>query len=182
MSTDNFYRQVEALDENCPPVEKWQPALSGDMDCVIQRDGSWLIDGNPLENTRLLRLFSKVLKYEDGEYFLVSPVEKWRIQVEDLPFTVVEMDLEDAGKDTQALCLRTNVGDTFTVDREHAIETRPLSTADGTVPVAVVHVRNGLFARFNRSCHLALAEFLLENGDNDEYILQSSGARFILQF
>ena len=69
-----------------PPVEAWNPSLSGDMDLRIAKDGTWWHQGAPIQRLALVRLFSTILRHdEDGEYYLLTPVEKWRIQVDDAP-------------------------------------------------------------------------------------------------
>lgn len=75
-----------------PPVEHWDPPLSGDIDIRIARDGTWYHEGAAIERPALVRLFAGLLKREGDEYFLVTPVEKWRIQVEDAPFVLVVLE------------------------------------------------------------------------------------------
>ncbi len=94
-----------------PPVEKWNPDFCGDLDMVIKRDGTWFYMGTPIGRAPLVRLFSTVLrKDEDGKTYLVTPVEKVGITVEDAPFVVVEMNATGEG-DERVLTFRTNVGD-----------------------------------------------------------------------
>ena len=71
-----------------PPVEQWNPELSGDIDIVIRADGSWWHEGRAFERQDLVRLFASILRHESPDYFVLTPVEKWRIQVEDRPFVV----------------------------------------------------------------------------------------------
>ncbi|WP_251358616.1 DUF1285 domain-containing protein [Kangiella sp. TOML190] len=86
-------KQLEAADgKSLPPVEKWSPDFCGDMDLVIKRDGHWYYQGTPIGRKRLVKLFSTVLKKEGDDYFLVTPVEKLGIKVEDAPFLVVRME------------------------------------------------------------------------------------------
>ena len=94
-----------------PPVEKWNPPLCGDIDMEIRADGTWFYLGTPIGRAPLVRLFSTVLrKDEDGQTYLVTPVEKLAIRVADAPFLAVEM--QTSGQDGQAiLSFRTNVGD-----------------------------------------------------------------------
>ncbi|WP_322853379.1 DUF1285 domain-containing protein [Marinobacter sp. X15-166B] len=79
-------QQVSSGGKSLPPVDTWTPELSGDIDIRITRDGQWLYRGVPLKREAITRLFATILRREeDGEYYLVTPVEKWRIQVEDAP-------------------------------------------------------------------------------------------------
>src|SRR5690606_29155449 len=82
---DSISAQVSAQDapKGLPPVDKWNPPLSGDLDMQIRRDGSWWYQGTPIERPALVRLFASILKREGDDYFLVTPVEKWRIRVDD---------------------------------------------------------------------------------------------------
>ncbi len=74
-----------------PGFDQWNPPLSGDMDLVIKSNGVWLHEGDPIRREPLVRLFSTILRREnDGSYYLVTPVEKWRIKVEKAPFLVVD--------------------------------------------------------------------------------------------
>ena len=105
-----------------PPVEKWNPDFCGDLDMEIKRDGTWFYMGTPIGRKPLVRLFSTVLrKDEDGKTYLVTPVEKVGIRVEDAPFVAVEMDVAQAGKEGQLLTFRTNVGDVVEAGPDHPI-------------------------------------------------------------
>jgi hypothetical protein len=178
----NFYQQIEAVSDSHPPVDLWDPSLSGEMDCLIKRDGSWWIDGSKLENNRLLRLFSTVLKREENNYYLVTPVEKWQIQVEDLPFVVVELNVTSTGAKEQNIKVRTNVGDNITVDRDHPVDTSPINGLVDKQLIPYVQIRSGLMARFNRSTYLEIAELLQALPGTNQYLLQSANAEFILSF
>jgi len=94
-----------------PPVEMWNPDFCGDLDMEIKRGGTWFYMGTPIGRAPLVRLFSTVLrKDEDGKTYLVTPVEKVGIKVEDAPFVAVEMNADDVDGE-QVLTFRTNVGD-----------------------------------------------------------------------
>ncbi|MBW8880206.1 MAG: DUF1285 domain-containing protein [Asticcacaulis sp.] len=124
------------------PVELWDPPVCGEMDLRIARDGTWYHEGTPIRRPALVRLFSRVLRKDDERYYLVTPVEKLGIQVEDVPFQAVEMAVDDG-----RLVFRTDVGDVVTADRDHPF--RFVSTADEFIPY--VRVRGGLEARLTRS-------------------------------
>jgi hypothetical protein len=94
-----------------PPVDKWNPDFCGDLDMEIKADGTWFYMGTPIGRQPLVRLFSTVLRKDaDGRTYLVTPVEKVGIRVEDAPFLAVELDVAGEG-DAQVMTLRTNVGD-----------------------------------------------------------------------
>ncbi|HEX2255572.1 MAG TPA: DUF1285 domain-containing protein, partial [Afifellaceae bacterium] len=93
------------------PVESWNPPHCGRIDMRIGADGTWFYRGSPIGREALVRLFASVLRREpDGEYVLVTPVEKLGIAVDDAPFVAVEMAGEGEGAN-QSLTFRTDVGD-----------------------------------------------------------------------
>jgi hypothetical protein len=104
-----------------PPVDKWNPPFCGDLDMEIRADGTWFYMGTPIGRQPLVRLFSTVLrKDEDGRTYLVTPVEKVGIRVEDAPFLAVEMNVSERDGE-QMLTFRTNVGDVVEAGSEHAL-------------------------------------------------------------
>src|ERR1700686_5463788 len=97
-----------------PPVHLWNPPFCGDLDMRIAGDGTWFYMGTPIGRPALVRLFSTILKREDGKHFLVTPVEKVGIRVDDAPFVAVEMRKEVDSQDPSQgplLRFRTNVDD-----------------------------------------------------------------------
>src|SRR5262245_18241855 len=100
----------QAAGKGPPPVHLWNPPLCGDHDMRIATDGTWFYLKTPIGRPALVKLFASVLKREDDRYFLVTPVEKCGIQVDDAPFLAVEMKIEDGPKG-RILNFRTNVDD-----------------------------------------------------------------------
>ncbi len=151
----NLTNQLPA-ERPLPPVERWNPPLSGEMNLRIARDGVWHHEGAPIQREALVRLFASILRHdEDGHYYLVTPVEKWRIQVDDAPFLAVRLDATGAGRD-QILTFTTNVGDTIIAGLDH-----PLSVeyrAPNGEPSPYLHVRGRLRALLTRAVFLELAE------------------------
>lgn len=98
-------------EKGLPPVDKWNPDFCGDLDMEIKADGTWFYLGTPIGRQPLVRLFSTVLrKDEDGKTYLVTPVEKVGIRVEDAHFLAVELNVASAAG-AQIMTFRTNVGD-----------------------------------------------------------------------
>jgi uncharacterized protein len=98
-------------EKGLPPVDKWNPDFCGDLDMEIKADGTWFYLGTPIGRQPLVRLFSTVLrKDEDGKTYLVTPVEKIGIRVEDAHFLAVELNVTSVAA-TQVITFRTNVGD-----------------------------------------------------------------------
>lgn len=147
----DLMRYAAALEDvggkGLPPVEKWNPEFSGDIDLVIERDGTWVHEGKPITRARLVRLFSTVLKREGDEYFLVTPVEKVRIKVEDVPFIAPIMRREGEGEE-QRLIFKTNLGDEAVAGPDHRLEFRKDEDGEGA---PYLHIRVGLEARIARS-------------------------------
>src|SRR5215471_7171481 len=117
-----------ATAKRLPPVHLWNPPFCGELDMRIAGDGTWFYLGTPIGRPALVRLFSTILKREDGKYFLVTPVEKVGIRVDDAPFLAVEMQkMSDEGG--ALLRFRTNVEDWVACDAAHRL--RFEAAADG---------------------------------------------------
>src|SRR5260370_35352540 len=99
-----------AAGKGLPPVHLWNPPFCGDLDMRIAGDGTWFYMGTPIGRPALVRLFSTILKREDGKHFLVTPVEKVGIRVADAPFLAVELQCEQADRG-RLLPFATNVDD-----------------------------------------------------------------------
>jgi uncharacterized protein len=127
----------------------------GDFDMRIARDGTWFYRGSPIGRKPLVKLFSTVLRRENGEFWLVTPVERGRILVDDAPFVAVEVEAAGVGSDRR-LTFRTNVDDIVTVDAEHPIRVDH-DPASGE-PSPYVTVRDGLEARILRPVYYHLIE------------------------
>jgi uncharacterized protein len=131
-----------------PPVERWEPPFCGDIDMEIRADGTWFYMGTPIGRAPLVRLFSTVLrKDEDGKTYLVTPVEKVGIRVEDAHFIAVEMAAQDTDAG-QVLTFRTNVGDVAEAGGEHTL--RFVTDAENHGLKPYLHVRGRLEARLSR--------------------------------
>jgi hypothetical protein len=143
-----------------PPVERWNPAFCGDLDMRIAADGTWFYLGTPIGRPALVKLFSSVLKREGDDYFLVTPVEKVGIRVEDAPLQAVEMAVEGEG-DQRSIAFRTGTDDLVTVGPDNALRFERAAN-EGVKPY--VHVRRGLWARLTR----ALTYDLLALGEISE--------------
>ena len=170
---------VQLQGKRLPPLERWNPPLSGDIDIRIARGGSWWHEGAPIRRESLVRLFSTILRREDdGCYYLLTPVEKWRIQVDDVPFLAVFLEVHGEGE-TRSLVFRTNVGDFTTAGTEHVL--RVVYNAAGE-PSPYVHVRAGLWALISRSVFLELAELatVREIDGQQVYGVHSQGVFFSL--
>ena len=152
-----------------PPLEDWQPAKRGVVDIRIDRQGRWYHEGDLIKRQPLIDLFATILRKQGEEYFLVTPVEQMAIQVEDVPFLAIDMDVRGVGVDADLL-FTTNVGDYLLAGPEHEIAMR------GSTPYLAV--RDGLEARIQRSVFYRLVEAGVEQ--QDALGVYSQGACFSL--
>lgn len=138
-----------------PPVHLWNPPYCGEIDMRIATDGTWFYQKTPIGRIALVKLFASVLTTEDDRYFLVTPVEKVAITVEDAPFLAVEMEAAERGAG-QRLTFRTNVDDVVECGADHALRFEPETGTGGLKPY--LHVRRGLWAKVARPVFYDLVE------------------------
>jgi hypothetical protein len=138
-----------------PPVHTWNPPFCGDLDIRIARDGTWFYLGTPIGRPELVKLFASILRKDDDDYFLVTPVEKVGITVDDAPFVAVDFEAEGQGRD-QVLTFVTNVGDHAAAGPEHPI--RVERDAETGEPAPYVLVRERLEALIDRKSFYRLVE------------------------
>ena len=156
-----------------PPVHLWNPPFCGDLDMRIARDGTWFYLGTPIGRKPLVKLFSSILKREGDRYFLVTPVEKVGITVDDAPFAAVDFTAEGSGAD-QHLTFVTQVDDLVTAGPDNPIRVvRDPVTGE---PSPYVHVRRGLHALIDRKSFYRLVELGTEHGG--DFGVWSGGAFF----
>ena len=152
----------EAGTKGPPPVHLWNPPFCGDLDMRIAADGTWHYLKTPIGRPALVKLFASVLKREGERYYLVTPVEKCGIVVDDAPFLAVELRVEhgDAGMGAEAggqvLQFRTNVDDWVACGRGHALRFEPERGTGGLRPY--LHVRRDLWAKVTRALFFDLVE------------------------
>ena len=147
------------------PVHLWNPPFCGDIDIEIRRDGSWWHEGRPIRRKGMAELFASVLLFNEGEYFLVTPAEKVRILVEDCPFLMTTLRVENAGDaSTQTLYLRTSLGEEVAVGAEHPLLIGADSSGNAE-PHPTVNVRAGLLGLVSRSVFYQLAELVVNRAD-----------------
>ena len=147
--------RMAAKGKGLPPVDKWNPEFCGDLDMRIARDGTWFYLGTPIGRPELVRLFSTILKREGDDYFLVTPVEKVGITVDDAPFVAVDFDVENNGN-AQVLTFHTNLGDSATAGPDHPI--RVMRDPDSGEPSPYVLIRSNLEALIDRKSFYRLVD------------------------
>ena len=152
-SAENIAASVSAATrgKGLPPVHLWNPPFCGDLDIRIARDGTWFYLGTPIGRPALVKLFASILKKEAGKYYLVTPVEKVGIQVDDAPFVAVDVDHRDGD-----LHFTTQVGDTMIAGPDHPIRVeRDPETGE---PSPYVLVRSNLEALIDRKSFYRLVD------------------------
>lgn len=159
-----------------PPVHLWNPTYCGKLDMRIRRDGVWFYEGTPIGRKPLVKLFASILRREGDQYFLVTPVEKVGITVEDAPFIGVDIEVEGAGR-AQRIMIETELGDRAVIGPEH-----PLRIArDGDELAPYVEIRARLEARIARKDFFRLAELAEAGPDGESVGVWSDGVFFALE-
>lgn len=167
---NNLLQQLQTFEKEAkgkPPVHLWNPERVYDFDMRIDKEGRWFHEGSEIKRIKLVKLFASVLKNENENYYLVTPVEKAKIQVEDVPFLIVEMEQNEQG-----FIFRTNIDELILLSNEHPIEVRKSEL--GELPY--IKVRNELWARFNRNVYYQAVE-LAEEKDG-RLILKTANEEF----
>ena len=142
-----------------PPVDQWNPDFCGDMDMVIKRDGSWHYQNSPIGRQRLVKMFSTVLKKEGDDYFLVTPVEKLGITVEDAPFLVTQMTLKQTDEG-QVIIFTDNCDNTIILTQDNPLWVEQDEKTGEPSPY--VMVRKNLQALIHRNVFYELVELAEE--------------------
>ena len=166
-----------------PPVDKWTPAYTGEIDIVIKADGTWLHEGGGFQRDSLVRLFASVLWFEGGQHYLKTPAEKMRITVEDAAFFVPLLDVENPGTDQQQLIFTTTYGDRVLADAKHPILVEEEEVTGEPRPYLAM--RFGMRAKLSRNVFYQLAELaVLSNATGerggDHLAVYSAGEVFVL--
>ncbi|CAN7364797.1 DUF1285 domain-containing protein [Aquipseudomonas alcaligenes] len=163
-------------EKGLPPVHLWNPDFCGDIDMRIARDGTWFYLGTPIGRKPMVKLFSTIIRRDGDDYFLVTPVEKVGITVDDAPFVAVSVEVSGEGEE-QVLRFVTNVEDEVEAGAEHPIrvETDPITQE----PAPYVHVRTNLEALIHRNVFYQLVELaVVREIDGRNWLGVWSGGQF----
>jgi hypothetical protein len=166
---EGIEKQIRRRNFDSPPLHLWDPPLSGDIAIRIAADGCWYHEGTPLRREALVRLFASILRREDdGHYYLVTPVEKWRIEVELHPLIVTDITQVDIAEGEQPLLQASlNTGKTVLINEEHPLFLEP---AVGNIPA--LELTHGLTALLSRATWYRLADMA---GEKSGVLSISSG-------
>ena len=172
--------EQQAQSTKQPPVHLWNPDKSGDMDLRIDREGQWIHEGDPIRRPALVKLFASILKREGDNYFLVTPVEKWQINVDVAPFFMVSAEkLYRSGE--QAIQLRSISGDQLLIGPNNPLWV-DYDEANNQ-PVPLVTVRDNLNGLLSRSLYYQLVDWahMESNDDGSQTLrLRSMGVDYLL--
>ena len=173
-SLETFTRQLDGgRNYDSPPLHLWHPPLSGVIDIHINREGVWYHEGGEIKRDSMVRMFASILRREDdGEYYLVTPAEKWRISVESHPLIVVDVTRLDKDGEHR-LEVRLNTGKTCLIGPEH-----PLLSDASVDGVAAVRLPHNLSAIFSRAAWYRLVQMAREEAG--QLIVSSGGNDYIL--
>lgn len=165
----------QAARKGPPPVHLWNPPFRGDLDMRIARDGTWFYLGTPINRPELVKLFASIIRRDGDDYFLVTPVEKVGITVEDAPFVAIDFRVEGAG-DAAVITFETNVGDVVEAGEKNPI--RVEEDPETREPSPYVHVRRGLEALIDRKSFYRLVD--IGEASGSEVVVRSNGMNFAI--
>lgn len=167
MSLEKLVEQLKQQEKGYPPVESWDPQYCGEMDLTIKANGDWYYGGTIFKRMSLVKLLASVLKKEANEYFLVTPVEKIKIQVEKYPLIITQWRWLDDQCTTMQLT--TNIDDEIILDAEHPVRIEE----DGGLSVIV---RRNLSASIHRNVYYQWVELAKETEVNGRIAMMFSSA------
>tara|TARA_Y100000590_G_scaffold81318_1_gene90390 strand:+ start:2205 stop:2774 length:570 start_codon:yes stop_codon:yes gene_type:complete len=177
----NILKQISQYnDEKLPPVHLWNPPLCKNVEMRIDREGRWFFMNSPIGRQRMVKLFSKVLRLDDdGEYYLVTPVEKIRIEVEERPFLVIDYQIIKKNG-IQLITFETNTGDKFILDDDHPINF--LTNSETDEPKPYVLVRSNLEGIISRNIYYKLVNLAIkkETKGKQTLVIKSNNKEFII--
>ena len=181
--TDNQFTFVKGLEtiyefskkekNSLPPVDKWNPDFCGDIDMRIMRNGKWFYMGSEIKRPAMIKLFSRILRLdEDNHYYLVTPVEKVRIQVEDAPFVATSIH-QEIKNGIKYLYFTTNLNEKILLSNQNPIDIKiDINTEE---PSPYIHVRKNLKALISRSVFYELIDLAKKQTiDSVEYLILES--------
>ena len=176
-SLSSIFSELSKLDDDTfPPVDDWNPPLCENVSMRIDRSGKWYFMNSPIGRQRMVNLFSRVLRLDEEGYFLVTPVEKIQIEVEDKPFVIVDFEIAFKNE-KQIITFKTNTDEIFEVNENHPLRVESKSINDEPSPYVLV--RRNLEALLSRNVFYKLVDISEEI--EGVYGVFSSGKFYQLQ-
>ena len=161
----------QIANQSPPPVHLWQPDNEGEIDIRVDSNGFWYHEGDRIVRDKLVRLFASILWAEGDQYFLVTPAEKLKIQVEDVPYLIHQAERVD-----QSWLVTTNTHEQVIVGDDHPVRLQPHKSQQ----LPYVRIRYDLWARLNRSVYFQWVEEAMEASSDEKLYLNSGTYRFFL--
>ena len=180
VTTASLFQSIMEAQKNnggLPPVEKWNPPLCENVDMKITRDGKWYFMNSLISREKMVTLFSSVIRYdEDGFYYLVTPYEKIKLDVEDKPFVITTYNKETV-KGIETYLFKTNVGEIVPLSDQHPMR---IEISEKKEPSPYILVRKNIEALLTRNVYYQLVEEAEMDDKKKELYLLSSSKRFSL--
>ena len=175
MDFSDLLQSVNSIEEKYPPVHLWNPDLCEGVEMKIDREGNWFYQGSIIGRDKLKILFSRILKFEDGNYYLVTPVEKVLVKVDLAPYMIIDYEVD---LDHENIILKTNLDLSIPLNKEQKLEVKKI----GDEHMPFVHVRNNIEGFISRSVYYSLIEIALkqDNASSDQLTLKSFASEFSL--
>jgi len=150
---------VNSIKEKFPPVHLWNPDLCEGVEMNIDREGNWFYQGSIIGREKLKILFSRILKFENGNYYLVTPVEKILVNVDIAPYMIIDYEVDSS---IEKIILKTNLDLSIPLDKEHIMQLKKIG--DELIPF--VQVRDNIEGFVSRSVYYSLIEIAISQGSS----------------
>jgi hypothetical protein len=174
--------EANKYSDTLPPIHQWHPALSGDISIRIDREGRWFHDSIEIKRASIVKLFSKLLKLEGSDYFLVTPSEKWKIQVDVAPLFVISANLE-IRQGHQAIVFQALTGETILLGSDNPLQMKQDLASEEIYPLVLV--RDNINALISRATYYQLVDWSFarpyKNGQIEQ-LVESMGCEYSLGF
>lgn len=176
MDLQALTKQIETLGK-APPFDQWDPTNCGEIDIEIKSDGTWFHNGCPIGRIGLVKLFAQVLVYEEGAYYLKTPIEKMQIKVADTPFVITQWEKHTTDQG-DAIEVSSNLDHKAILSAQHPLQI----VSDNEEPHLVVTLHRGLTAKVHRNVYYQWVEFAQEKNINNKshLVIHSAGQDFSL--
>jgi hypothetical protein len=161
----SIFQEISQMDDSVlPPVHLWNPPLCENVDMRIDREGKWYFMNSPIGRERMVKLFSRVLRLDDdGFYYLVTPIEKIKLLVEDKPFLIIDYSIKEINN-SQVISFITNTHDEFELSPSHPL--RVETDKNSLEPSPYVLVRTNLEGLISRNIYYKLEDIAVESEGN----------------
>tara|TARA_B100000287_G_C20634742_1_gene781219 strand:+ start:1282 stop:1821 length:540 start_codon:yes stop_codon:yes gene_type:complete len=175
MNFSELLNSVNSIKEKYPPVHLWNPEICEGVEMKIDREGNWFYQGSIIGRHKLKILFSRILKFENNNYYLVTPIEKVLVNVDIAPYMIIDYEIDSLNEN---IILKTNLDLSVPLDKDHRMDLKKVG--DELIPF--IKVRDNIEGFISRSVYYSLIEIALAQGNSSsgELILKSFDHLFSL--